>query len=72
MSLHRARAFQGFDEAVRRKTAAVQLLYLLILPAVPAVALLLWYFAILAWAHVLHRVAQSPSTWQELDERTAR
>lgn len=46
----------------------LRLVYLLIFPAVAAVALLLWQCLVLAWVHVLHRVAQSPPTWQELDE----
>ena len=53
---------------MRRKNVALRLLYLLILPGVAAVALLLWYGAILVWAYVLRRVAQSGATWQELDE----
>ena len=43
-------------------------LYLLILPAAALLVLALWYGVIVGWAVVLGRMAQSVSTWDELEE----
>jgi len=46
----------------------VSYLYLLIVPAAALLGLVLWYALVLGWAVVLGRMAQSVSTWDELEE----
>jgi hypothetical protein len=49
----------------------VSYLYLLIVPAAALLGLVLWYTVIVGWAVVLGRMAQSVSTWDELEEDDA-
>ena len=46
-------------------------LYLLILPAAAFLVLVLCYAVIVGWAVVLGRMAQSVSTWDELEQDDA-
>jgi hypothetical protein len=46
----------------------VSYLYLLILSAAALLGLVLWYALIVGWAVALGRMAQSVSTWDELEE----
>jgi hypothetical protein len=39
-----------------------------LLPLAAVLVLTLWYGAAFVWARVLRRMAQSVSTWEELDE----
>jgi hypothetical protein len=59
---------EGFPSGRGGEKSLLRLRYVLILPAVAALVGGLWYVAVNTWAVVLRRMAQSVSTWEELEE----